>query len=244
MPARPGTTEQGFTLIEAMVAMAILALVITHFLGTRTAALIDAAEARNWRIAREIAEQYLSELEAGAREVRPQSGVPIDVEDYPGFSYRIVIGEAAIADAEGEIADSADAAAPEGMTPSDRLAWQHERDMLRRAQASGVTMMDYEDQQRDKELEEQIPSEDDFEEVAIFVTFPNVRPSDEPGKESLTFTMKSRICTMALEGLTPEKAEIIAEQRGAADGAASANNGGAGGSGAAGAASPFAGAKR
>ena len=67
---RPATAA-GFTLIEALVAMAILAVVVIHFLGTRTNALIDSAEARNWRTARELAEHYLSEIAAGALELRP-----------------------------------------------------------------------------------------------------------------------------------------------------------------------------
>ena len=66
--------DAGFTLLEALVAMAVLAMVVTYFLSTRTTALIDAAETRNWRIAREIAEHHLSELKAGAREVPPESG--------------------------------------------------------------------------------------------------------------------------------------------------------------------------
>ena len=62
------TGEGGFTLLESLIALSILAAVVMHFLGSRTSALIDAAEARNWRLAREIAASKMSELKAGANE--------------------------------------------------------------------------------------------------------------------------------------------------------------------------------
>ena len=44
--------EAGFTLVEVLVAIAILALVLTSFMGTRTRSMADALDARNWRLAR------------------------------------------------------------------------------------------------------------------------------------------------------------------------------------------------
>ena len=89
--------QDGFTLIEALLAIAIVAMVVTTVLSIRTGALIDANEARNWRVAREVAQEILSELAAGARdEVVDYRMVPqpiptmTDVEDW---SYQIVIGE-------------------------------------------------------------------------------------------------------------------------------------------------------
>ena len=60
--------EEGFTLLEALVALSIIALVVMNCLMFRTGALVDATEARNWRVAREVAQEILSELKAGARE--------------------------------------------------------------------------------------------------------------------------------------------------------------------------------
>jgi prepilin-type N-terminal cleavage/methylation domain-containing protein len=207
--------EHGFTLLEALVAMLLLSIVVVQFLAMRSSALIDAAEARNRRIAREIAEQYLSEIEAGAREMTPENRQIVDVEAYPGFRYKILIGEAAISDAESEMAGDFDADLPPGVDSStDRLAWQRERDALRRAQSQGLSMIEYEDQLREQELEERIPSEDELEDVAIVVYFPNIRPSDEDQPEFNSFMMKAKVSTMAIEGLTPELAEIVARQRG------------------------------
>jgi type II secretory pathway component PulJ len=213
--ARTSRADAGFTLLEALVAMMLLAMVIVPFLGMRSEALIDAAVARNQRIAREIAEQYLSELKAGARERPPENRQLVDVEAYPGFSYQIAIGEAAISDVESEMAGDQDMGMPLGATSAtDRLAWQRERDALRRAQSMGMSMMDYNDKLREEELEERIPSDDELEDVAVVVYYPNVRPGNDDQPDTSTFVLKAKICTMAIEGLTPELAEIIARQRG------------------------------
>lgn len=207
--------QAGFTLIEALVAMVLLSIVVLQFLSMRSTALVDAADSRNQRIARELAEQYLSELLAGAREVPPESRQQLDVQGYPGFRYQFLIGEAAIQDAESEIADSVDMSMPDGATSStDRLAWQRERDNLRRAQSMGMSMIEFEDFQRDEEQEERIPTEDDFEDVAVMVLYPNVRPGDDSQPIESHFILKAKASTMAIEGLTPELAEIVARQRG------------------------------
>jgi prepilin-type N-terminal cleavage/methylation domain-containing protein len=212
---RRATSQRGFTLIEALVAMVLLSIVVLQFLSMRSTALVDAAEARNQRIARELAEQYLSELLAGAREVPPESRQQLEVQGYPGFRYQFLIGEAAIQDAESEIADTVDMSMPDGATSStDRLAWQRERDNLRRAQSRGMSMIEYEDFQRDEEEEERIPAEDVFEDVAVMILYPNVRPGDDSQPIESHFILKAKASTMAIEGLTPELAEIVARQRG------------------------------
>lgn len=223
MTARPGpgtaSSHGGFTLIEALVAIAILAVVLIQLLATRTSALIDAAEARNWRVARELAERILSEIEAGANDVPPENKTMRDVEDYPGFRYQVLIGEAAISDVEAEIAGEQDYDAPPGGASSaNRLEWQQERDRLRRARSSGLSMVDYEEQRRIEELEERIPTETDLEDVAVVVYFPNVRPSETDLEPESTFTLKAKISTMAIQSLTPEQAESVAEARGEGSG--------------------------
>ena len=44
--------ERGMLLLEALVAMLIVAVVTISYIGIRTTALIDATRARNWRLAR------------------------------------------------------------------------------------------------------------------------------------------------------------------------------------------------
>ncbi|MEM7204742.1 MAG: prepilin-type N-terminal cleavage/methylation domain-containing protein [Planctomycetota bacterium] len=198
----------GFTLIEVVVAMAILSIVLLSFLGTRTDALVDASEARNWRLARELAEQILSELQAGARDRAPDVG-RMTIEGYDDFTYQILVGETAISDFESQAAGDLALGAEDQR--GDRVAWQQERDELRRAQASGKTLQDFRDDQLreelDRESEERVPSEDEFEEVMVVVFFPEVRLREEALEAS--FSLKARVPTLAIEGLTPEEAEAL-----------------------------------
>ncbi|MGE0141723.1 MAG: prepilin-type N-terminal cleavage/methylation domain-containing protein [Planctomycetota bacterium] len=217
--------ETGFTLLEALIAVALLAMVILPFLGMRTRSLEDSAEARQWRTAREIAQRFLSELQAGARETPPTNRLWVDLEEHPGFRFQILIGEAAIADAETQMMGTDTADGPGG---SDRLAWQRERESLREANARGMSMIEYEDQLREQELADKVPSEDEFEDVAILVTFPNIRPSEDENDATRSFMLRASISTMAIQGLTPEQSEQIAEARGEGSASSGASSGGAG----------------
>jgi Tfp pilus assembly protein PilV len=195
------------TLIEVLVAFAILAMVVIGFLGIRTSALVDAAGARDLRIAREIAHQKLSELRAGAVEITPENGVRQVVDDYPLFSYAFFIGESEVARAsETFVGDDAD------RESLDRLEWQRERERLRRAEQRGVSIYEYEDQLIAEEQENQAPSEHEFEEVAIAVYYP-VRKLGVDDEEYV-FTLRTRISTAALRGLTPERADVVARSMG------------------------------
>jgi len=205
--------QGGFTLIEVVVALGILSFVILTFLGTRTEAMIDATEARNWRLAREIAHQVLSELQAGARE-SPPDGTRVPLEKYENFSYQILIGEDVISDHES---DSMAAFDSSDDNRGDRLAWQRERDDLRRAQQKGQSLQDYRESQRQKDTDidqdNEVPSEDELEEVLVVVYFPEVRITDE-GRGETSFKLRAKVSTLAIEGLTPEDATQMARARG------------------------------
>jgi len=215
LPPTLGRSRQaGFTLLEAMVAMAIIAMVVLSFLGIRTTALVDATRARNWRLAREIAEERLSEVQAGAFETAPRSGEELPLEKYPGFSLKFVIGETAIGQLESELADSA---AAEDETAGDRLAWQRNREQFRRANAKGLSAIDYQEQQlaaeEQRRREEQPPSETEFEEIAVVVFFPKLDATEPDQKENLL--IRARLSTLALSGRTPDQAAALAEAQGA-----------------------------
>lgn len=224
--------QRGFTLIEALVALAIVSLVVISFIGIRTSALIDATEARNWRLAREIAEEKMSELQAGGRETPPQSGEVVELEKYEGFSFKIVIGESAVADLEAEVANSG---VEQGSAESERVEWQRDRENYRKAREKGLSATDYEDklaeQDYQRRLAEKAPSADEFEEVAVVVYFPKMNADSEGEKDSLL--IKAKLSTLALSGLTPKQAESIAASKGsspaASAGAGSAPSGGSGG---------------
>ena len=225
-PPSAHRSEAGMLLIEALVAMVIVATVTISYIGIRTTALIDATRARNWRLAREIAEEKLSELLAGAREVPPESGNLVPIDKYEGFSYKIVLGESGVADIEGEVAA---AAAGDDSVANERIEWQRDRQDYRRANSRGLSAVEYDEQRYDdinERLAEKTPSPDEFEEVAVVVYFPKLDPEYEGQEEALL--IKSRVSTLAISGLTPEQAQVIANSRGDTPAGGSAAAGGAG----------------
>lgn len=228
----PATRAAGFTLIEAVIALGILSLVILTFLGSRTDVIVDASEARSWRVARNIAEEVLSDLQAGARE-SPPTGRRVPKEEFPGFSYQILIGEAAIGEAESaNVGYDDDDAGVEGGSRSERLAWQRERDDQRIARQKGLSLEEYRDQQLQEETdltdEDEVPSEDTLEDVMVVVSFPNVRDAKGAQQES-TFRLRAKVSTLAIQGLTQQEADDLARARGveptAADGSAGTTEG-------------------
>jgi type II secretory pathway pseudopilin PulG len=233
-PSNAPSDDCGFTLVEAMVALLLVSMVVISYIGIRTSALIDATQARNWRLAREIAETRMSELQAGAREVPPISGEEVRLEGYDGWSFKIVIGESDVADLEGEIGTEA---AGEDQVASERFEWQRDREDYRRARSRGLSATDYEEQRREdinQRLAEKAPSATEFEEVAVVVYFPKLEPEFEGQRDALL--IKSRLSTLAISGMTPEQAESRAAARGGGGGAE-------GGQGAAGGNSPLPGGK-
>lgn len=225
--------ESGFTLIEALVALMIVAMVVIEYIGIRTSALIDATQARNCRLARELAEEKMSELQAGARETPPESGSEVNFEKYKGFSYKIVVGESEVSTLESDVATEAAGENPEA---NERLEWQRDRESYRKASSQGLNYTEYrekldkEDYQR--KLAEEAPSADKFEEVAVVVFFPKMPPDYPDQKDSLL--IKARLSTLALSGLTPKQAESVAQSKGQATPEGGAPGGGLPGGGAAG----------
>jgi hypothetical protein len=206
-------SESGMLLIESLVAMTIVAMVTISYIGIRTDALIDATRARNWRLAREIAEEKLSGLMAGAHEMQPESGQIIEIEKYENFSYKIVLGESGVADVEAEVANEA---AGEDTEAKDKIQWQRDRQDLRRARDRGLDAMEYEEQQQLDDIEERLaekaPSEEDLEEVAVVVYFPKL-DADFPGQQE-ALLIKARVSTLAISGMTPDQASSLAESEG------------------------------
>jgi len=209
--------ERGMLLIEALVAMVIVATVTIAYIGIRTDALVDATRARNWRLAREIAEEHLTELMAGAHEIRPESGIIIPIDKYEGFSFKIVLGEAAVSEAEAEVANEA---AGEDNEARDKTTWQQDRQDYQRAKERGQSLADYEESQLEDindRLNEQAPSADEFEEVAVVVYFPKL-DGDFPGQQE-TLLIKARVSTLAISGMTPEEAQTMQDAEGGGDSA-------------------------
>ena len=205
--------ESGFTLIEALVALLIVAMIVIEYIGIRTSALIDATQARNCRLARELAEEKLSELQAGARETPPESGALVNIEKYKGFSYKIVVGESAVSTLEGDVATNA---AGENAQANERLEWQRDRENYRKASAEGLSYSDYQkkllDDDYQRKMAEDTPKDDKLEEVAVVVYYPKMPPDYQDQKDTLL--IKARVSTLALSGLTPKQAEAVEQAKG------------------------------
>lgn len=219
-------SEAGFTLIEVVVAIGLVTLILTGFLGMRTDAVADGMEARNWRLARELAEEKLSELQAGARETPPISGQIVDLEKYHNFSYQIMIGESAIGELEAKVAEEA---ADENREASARTEWQRNRDVYRKASSQGQNYSEYQDQvaqdDSQRELAEQVPDEKKLEDVAVAVFFPKLNAHYQGQREA--FVIKAKASTLALSGLTLDQAKIVADSKGQATGSTGAAASGA-----------------
>lgn len=210
--------EAGFTLIEVVIAMGILALYIFTLLGSRTEAMIDAAEGRNKRLAKEVAYQLMSELRAGARELPPTRGERFPIEGYQDFDAQFIVGEEFIMDHEANMMSM-----ESDNDRVDRLQYQRERNDLRMARQKGMSYLDYQEQRMDDlygaddDPENQVPSEDDYEDVLVVVYFPNVRISEDSSQPEVTYSLKTKVSTLALQGLTPEQAEALADSMGSGE---------------------------
>ena len=74
--------SSGFTLLEVMIAVAIIAIALTAVLGTQSRGISLAGEARFKRTASLLAQAKIADL----RDLNPDSGAFGD--DFPGYTYR------------------------------------------------------------------------------------------------------------------------------------------------------------
>src|SRR5689334_21321551 len=113
--------QAGFTLLEALAAIAILSIYILSLTGIRTDALVTATRTRNQRLARELAEKKLAEVESGAVE-NLESGVEHAFEKYPRFSWTILIGDESAEQDEMEQTSNQDQ-----LKGTDKASWLQQR---------------------------------------------------------------------------------------------------------------------
>lgn len=81
----------GFTLLEVMVAVAILAITLTVIYGSQSQSISLAVEAKFNTRAAFLLKQKLAELESGNIELRNDDGNFGD--EYPGFRWKIEVDE-------------------------------------------------------------------------------------------------------------------------------------------------------
>lgn len=97
--AMPKSDSRGFTLLEVIIAIAILAIALTSLFGSQSQSLSLAIEARFNVTASFLAQEIIAEYEASLREFVDDEG---DFgENFPGFTWRVEVSNADLADLEG-----------------------------------------------------------------------------------------------------------------------------------------------
>lgn len=199
-----GSQEEGFTLLEILVAFALLSIALLSLVGMRTDGLMKSAEARNLRIASSLAQEVLAEIRAGQRDAWEMRSIDHPFEKYPDFSFRVYIGEAEIGSRESSLAEQqadAENSSDADRKRKDRLDWlQYRRDSKRATQTG--TDIDELDNDEEKTEEVESPDEETFEELGIEIRYPSPLNPDNFS----FFMLRSRVTTLALSGLTPEQA--------------------------------------
>lgn len=89
----------GFTLLEVMIAIAILAIALTSLFGSQSQSLSLAIEARFNTTAAFLAQEKFAEYEAGLAELT--SGEGDFGDDFPGFTWKMSVENAYFADVAG-----------------------------------------------------------------------------------------------------------------------------------------------
>lgn len=146
--------RRGFTLAEVAVTIALVGIALAWLLQALSAAKITAANARNIKLARELALLTMGQIESGLFEKEIDDdrieGSYAD-EGYPDFSFEAVLGD------ENFKPDSNDAAAFDN--------WRHDQDRKKAKEDSSS---------KDDEKETEQP----YEKIQIKVTFPKTRVDD------------------------------------------------------------------
>lgn len=98
---RKALPKDGFTLLEVLVALAILGAGLTVLLGAVNRNLIMASESKNLSVASLLAQTRLAEIELeGYPEVRSEQG---EFEEAPGFKWFLVVSPFQIPNLNTEI---------------------------------------------------------------------------------------------------------------------------------------------
>lgn len=90
-------SSKGFTLLEVLIAIAILGVTLVVLYGSQSQSLSLATEAKFNTTAAFLSALKLAELEGGVADLRDDEG---DFEDYPGFHWKVEVQEASFDEPE------------------------------------------------------------------------------------------------------------------------------------------------
>jgi hypothetical protein len=181
-----------------------LAVAILSLAGLRTDSLVTATSARNLRIAQTFAKRILTQVQAGQFDAWELRGTEHQLEEIDGFSYQIFIGEAEIQEELGRIAeDKADESGKlQDQKRYEKLDWIKRRRMMREAKDRGEDTSTLDTASSEEPTEEdELPDEETFEDLGIFIYYFDPKRSDSMG----VFSLRGRASTLALSGLTPDE---------------------------------------
>ena len=191
----------GFTLMEVLVALAIMAMAMLSLIGLRSESLVQATEARNLRVAAALSTQILSEVQAGMYRAYDLEDEDQIVEGFEKFPWRILVGEAAIQEELSFRAEEeADTGDQDKIDRKERMDWLQRRSLSRQSRQEGISTSELEEQQLEPD---ESPDDQTFEEIAIIVDY--FAPSKKGDRGD--FLLRGRATTLALNGMTTEQAE-------------------------------------
>lgn len=90
--------EKGFTLLEVMIAIAIIAIAFTSLFGSQSQSLSLAAESKFNSTAALLAQEKIAEYESGLAGFKDDEGEFGD--DFPGFTWKVEVLDADFGDVE------------------------------------------------------------------------------------------------------------------------------------------------
>lgn len=102
-PARFSRTPSGFTLLEVMVALAVMSIVLVSVYRMHSQSLTMNTGARFYTLAPLLAQKKLAELESLSESVFPDDSGDFG-EQYPGYSWRATVADVS-SEVLGEVAD-------------------------------------------------------------------------------------------------------------------------------------------
>ncbi|HHI78530.1 MAG TPA: prepilin-type N-terminal cleavage/methylation domain-containing protein [Planctomycetes bacterium] len=202
--------DEGFSLLEVLVAVAILAVALLSLAGLRTDSLVTATSARNLRIAQTFAKRILAQVQSGQFDAWELRGTEHQIEEIDGFSYRIFIGEGEIQEELSRIAeDQADETGSEqDQRRYEKLDWIKRRRMMREARDRGedTSTLDTATTEEPTDEDEE-PDEETYEDIGVFVYYFDPKKPGDLG----VFSLRGRASTLALSGLTPDEVSKSSE---------------------------------
>ncbi|MCP3917409.1 MAG: type II secretion system protein [bacterium] len=153
-------TRSGFTLAEAAVTIAIVALTLSATMQSLEVSKLKAAHTQNQKTAKELGLMTLGAIESGKwwDEIETGRTGSYADNDYPDFYWEIALGDETFI----EIEDN-----EEGSSFDN---WQHRRDLQLEAE--------YNDRSENPDDEEDEEATEPYEQVRVRVTFPKLREYD------------------------------------------------------------------